>query len=358
MNDLQQMLQVQVPDLDTEAMKKAQNRWNSRTKPPDSLGVLEETAVKIAGITGCCPPELNRPAAVIAAADHGVVSEGVSAFPQEVTRQMVSNFASGGAAANVLSKKQGAQMNIVDVGVLESIEHETVMDRRAGPGTENMARGPAMTEKQLEKCLSAGAEMARNLHAEGIDVVALGEMGIGNTTAASAITATVTGGSVKEVTGPGTGLEGRDLQKKEEVVRQVLKINQPDPDDATDILLKVGGFEIAFLTGFMITAPRLRLPVVLDGFICCSAALCAQVAADEKDITDYYLAGHLSGEPGHSTVLQALDLRPLLKLDMCLGEGSGAILALGVIQNSLALLRDMASFSEAAVSDKSGGDSE
>lgn len=354
MSDISELVYSgKAPPLRTGAARQAEKRWNTRTKPPGSLGTLEDIAVQLTAITGSCPPEVGKKAVVVAAADHGVASEGTSAYPQEVTRQMVANFARGGAAINVLARRRNAEIHVVDAGLLGGVDEPSVLDRRAGRGTKNMIHGPAMSGEQVQFCLRSGAQLAKALVQGGTDIVALGEMGIGNTTAASAVSAALLELCPVEVTGPGTGLDEEGVCRKAQVVGQALHKNRPDPDDPVGVLQKVGGFELAFLAGFMLSGARHRLPMIVDGFICASAALCAGELM--SGLTNYLFAGHLSGEPGHEIILQRLGLQPLLDMQMRLGEGSGAAAALGIMVDSVALLNEMATFSAAGVSTERGG---
>jgi len=348
-------LSCRTPSPYDEEAGRARHRWANRTKPPGSLGILEDAAVQLAAISGRCPPEIRRPAVVVAGADHGVVAEGVSAFPADVTRQMMLNFAAGGAAISVLARRRQADIRIVDAGVTRPPDHPDIIDCRAGAGTANMTRGAAMTREQLAHVLDGGAELAGALVREGTDIIALGEMGIGNTTAASAVSAVLSGRPPLQLTGPGAGLDDAGVKHKAEVISRALAVNRPDAGDPLDVLRKVGGFEIAFLTGVILAAVHNRLPVVIDGFICSSAALCASRMM--SGLTSYLLAGHRSAEPGHDVLLDMLDLQPLLDLQMRLGEGTGAAVSLTLIEDAVALLAGMASFSGAGVSESGGGES-
>lgn len=324
-----------------EAMRKVQSRLDRLTKPPGSLGRLETLAVQLAGITGQPFPHFSRRAVYVLAADHGVVEEGVSAYPQAVTAQMVLNFLRGGAAINVLARHAGAQVVVADFGVKSDLPPE-VLNCKVDSGTRNMVRGPAMTREQAEHAIRLGRSLVRD-----VDLVCTGEMGIGNTTASSAMTAVLTGKPVAEVTGRGTGLA--DVAHKVSVIERAIERTRPNPKDPIDVLSKVGGFEIAGLVGVILEAAERRLPVVLDGFISGTAAL---VASRVAPIRECLIAAHRSTEPGHRAVLADLGLAPLLELDLRLGEGTGAVLALPILDAACKILREMATFDEAGVSER------
>jgi nicotinate-nucleotide--dimethylbenzimidazole phosphoribosyltransferase len=329
--------------LDADAMRSARDELDRKTKPRGSLGRLEELAVQLAGIG----VDEVRPAIVVAAGDHGYADEGVSAYPSEVTRQMLLNFVSGGAAIAVLARELGSELVVVDAGVREPVEDARVRAIRIGAGTADAARGPAMSRDDAVAAIAAGRELAREL-AERCTVVALGDMGIGNTTAASALHAALLGLPPAVVCGPGTGLDAEGVRRKVDVVERALAANAP-LGDAVDVLAALGGYEIAFLVGLALGAAAERLAVVLDGFIVAAAAL---VAAElEPGVTEYMVAAHVSPEPGHRLSLEALGLRPLLDLELRLGEATGAALALPLLRSSLAVLREMATFESAHVTD-------
>ena len=322
------------------AYEEARRRFDAKTKPRGSLGRLEELGCTIARIRGFIPERLES-VIVVAAGDHGVTAESVSAYPSEVTAQMVANFAAGGAAINVLAKQAGTRLVLVDAGIVAPFEHELVRSVRIGAGTANMAQGPAMTAEELERALAAGAELAAELDA---DVVALGEMGIGNTTAASALTAALLGVEPELVCGPGTGLDAAGVARKVDVVKRALAANE-----GADPLAAFGGFEIAFLAGLAIGCAERNVVVLVDGFITAVAVLAAVQRA--PSVAAFLIASHRSPEPGHALVLDALGLEPLLDLGLRLGEGSGAALALPLLDASIAILRDMATFDDAGVTD-------
>ena len=323
------------------AFEEAQARFDAKTKPRGSLGRLERLGCELARIRGFVPERLEA-VIVVAAGDHGVAAEGVSAYPSEVTTQMVANFAAGGAAVNVLARQAGARLVVVDAGIAEPFEHELVRPVRIGAGTANMTQGPALSDEQLEGALTAGETLAAEL-AEA-DVVALGEMGIGNTTAASALTAALLDVDPALVCGAGTGLDAAGVAHKVEVVRRALAANE-----GRDPLAALGGFELAFLAGLATGCAERNVVVLVDGFITAAAALAA--TRREPSVASALVAAHRSPEPGHALVLEALGLEPLLDLGLRLGEGSGAALALPLLHASVAILREMATFGDAGVTD-------
>ena len=343
-----------IAPLDAAVMAAARSRQEQLTKPAGSLGRLEALAIQIAGITAQEQPLLAQKAIVVMAGDHGVTAEGVSAYPAEVTPQMVLNFLCGGAAINALAGVIGARVVVVDIGVAGELAHPDLITRKIAAGTANMAQGPAMTRAQAEDAIAVGIAVVDSLADDGARMVATGEMGIGNTTAASAITAVLTGSAPGDVTGRGTGIDDAQLAHKVAIIERALAVNAPDPDDALDTLAKVGGLEIAGLVGVILGAAARRTPVILDGFIAGSAALVAATLCPTA--RDYLIAGHLSVERGHRILLGALGLEPLLNLDLRLGEGTGAALAMGIIEAALAAHNQMATFAEAGVSEREDGD--
>ncbi|MGI6434828.1 MAG: nicotinate-nucleotide--dimethylbenzimidazole phosphoribosyltransferase [Syntrophomonadaceae bacterium] len=337
------------PDL--KAAEAARVRVDDLTTPLGALGILEQIVIKLASIQGRPMPELGDKVVLVMAADHGVVAEGVSAYPQEVTPQMVLNFLNNGAAINVLSNYTGARVVVTDVGVLGAgIDHPNLNVRKIREGTRNMAREAAMTEEEAVAAIEVGIETVQAEIAAGATLVATGEMGIGNTTASSAILAAFSGADLDIITGRGTGLDNKGRQKKIEVIKQALVRNQPDPDQPLDVLRKVGGLEIAALTGVIIGAAAGRVPVVVDGFISTAAAL---VACKMNPLCrDFLFASHLSQEPGHRIMLEYMDLQPVLHVDLRVGEGTGAVLSFPIFEAAVKLLHEMSTFSEAGVSNK------
>jgi nicotinate-nucleotide--dimethylbenzimidazole phosphoribosyltransferase len=334
-----------IAPLDEEAARAAQSLLDGKTKPRRSLGRLEELACQLAGIRGVAAPPLLTPAVVVMAADHGVADEGVSAYPVEVTRQMVLNFLGGGAAINVLARHAGARLVVVDLGTRTPVEG--VLSRRIGPGTRSFTRGPAMTPAEAVQALEAGIALAGELSADGVDLVALGEMGIGNSTSASALTAAYTGLPAREVTGRGTGVDDQGWNRKVAAVEKALEINPGR--EPLQVLAALGGFEIAGLAGLALGTAARRGAVLVDGFIAGAAALAAVRLAPA--LRGYLIASHRSVEVGHRAVLAELGTRPLLDLDMRLGEGTGAALAIPLVQASLKIVHEMATFASAGVSD-------
>ncbi len=339
-----------IGDIDTETMEKAAARQDQLTKPPGSLGKLEEISIKLAGIFGKSIYNIEGKHIFTMAGDHGVAKSNVSPYPQEVTAQMVLNFLNGGAAISVLAKHVGAELIVVDMGVASDLpESPGIVNRKIGYGTGNIAEGPAMTEEQAYSCISEGIKLVEKLPA-GLRLVGLVDMGIGNTTPSSAIISVITGKSPAEVTGPGTGLDEEGIKRKAEIIEKAIKINEPDSNNGIDVLAKVGGFEIGGLAGVIIGCARRRFPVLIDGFITTAAALIATTIAPAAK--PFLIASHRSAEPGHEAALAYLGLEPLLELDMRLGEGTGAALAMTIVEASARILSDMKTFEEAGVSSK------
>lgn len=341
----------QIQPLDSEAMEAARARQEDLTKPRGSLGKLEEISIQLAGITAVPVPEIEHKVVIVMAGDHGVVAEGVSAYPSEVTPQMVLNFLMGGAAINVLSRHVGARVVIVDMGVAVEMEsHPDLIVKKVALGTNNISQGPAMTYEQALQAVESGADVVKGELEKGLDILAIGDMGIGNTTPSAAIAASLMGSSVEEIVGRGTGVDDAGLQRKINAVRRALETNQPDANDSLDVLAKVGGFEIAGLVGAILAAVAHRMPVVIDGFISTAAAMIAVSLAPRA--RDYLFSAHRSQELGHKIMLEWLGFEPLLDLQMRLGEGTGAVLAISIIEAASKTLSEMATFSEAGVSDK------
>lgn len=340
-----------IKSLDSDAMEAARVRQNALTKPQGSLGRLEELSIQVAGITRQARPHMDHKVVVVMAGDHGVVAEGVSAYPQEVTPQMVTNFLAGGAAINVLSRYAGARVVIVDMGVATDLSpRPELLIRKVGYGTHNIAVGPAMTHAQAEQSILSGAAVVEEEIQHGLDILATGDMGIGNTTPSAAIATAVTGKPVEEIVGRGTGVDDEGLRRKVSAVERALRVNQPDPNDGLDLLAKVGGFEIGGLAGAILGAAANHKPVVIDGFISTAAAILAVKLAPQ--VRDYLIAAHTSQELGHCLMTEWLGLTPLLNMKMRLGEGTGAVLAMLLVEASCRILDEMATFSEAGVSDK------
>ncbi len=342
---------ARIGPLDVPAMRAAAARQLRLTKPAGALGRLEDLSIRLAGITGMARPRIRAPAIVVAAATHGVAAEGVSAYPASVTAQMVQNFLRGGAAINVLAAQAGAELIVVDAGVDPPLAPQPhLRNAKIAPGTRNFRRMRAMTRDQARAIVEAGIALGYELIDAGKQIVALGEMGIGNTTAAAAISAAVTQAPVEAVVGRGTGIDDQRLKRKQAVVAGALALHQPDPRDPLDVLSAVGGYEIGFLAGCCLAAAARRAPVVLDGYITAAAAL---LAAGWCPLSrEYFIASHRSPEPGHAVALEHLGLRPLLDLDLRLGEGSGAALALPIVISAARLLDEMATFEEAHVDER------
>lgn len=333
---------------DQRAAGLARERQDRLTKPIGALGVLEDISIKVAGITGEPRPRPGKKVVLVMAGDHGVTREGVSLYPPEVTPQMVENFLSGGAAINVLARHAGAEVRVVDMGMASPLEHPGLISRRVKAGTDNLARGPAMSREEAVRALEAGMEVAEEAIEDGAEYLAVGEMGIGNTTAASAVTACLAGLDPSVVTGRGTGLGDEAVERKVEVIRRALELNVPDPSDALDVLSKVGGLEIAGMAGAILACAAARRPVLVDGFISAAGAYVA--AGLHPGAVDFMIASHSSVERGHAVILERLGLKPIIFAEMRLGEGTGAALGFTLVDAALRLLDEMATFEEAGVS--------
>jgi nicotinate-nucleotide--dimethylbenzimidazole phosphoribosyltransferase len=344
---------------DAAAAAQARTREDSLTKPRGALGALEDVAVRLASVTRTCPPAVPAaPAVAVFAADHGVHAQGVTPWPQEVTAQMVGNFVAGGAAVNALARQLGVRVVVVDVGVVAPIDPAPgLWQRKVRAGTRDLTVEPAMTRDEAEAALAVGVEVAEHLADEGADLLLTGDMGIANTTASAALVAAFTGAPAEAVTGRGTGVDDDTLARKVDAVRTGLRLHGLDAEtaaaDPVAALAAVGGLEHAALAGFVLVGAARRIPVVLDGVIAGAAALVAQALA--PSVVDACLAGHRSAEPGHAHALRALGLRALVDLDLRLGEGTGAVLAVPLVQAAAAALRDMATFDAAGVVDKTLG---
>jgi nicotinate-nucleotide--dimethylbenzimidazole phosphoribosyltransferase len=350
-------LTARIGPLDAEAMAVVARRLDRLTKPPGSLGRLETLALELAGIRGEPVTSIDRPAIAIFAGDHGIVRQGVSPYPPEVTRQMVANFAAGGAAINVLSRVAGAELVVVDVGVRgEPVSGTTssvalhVIHARVAPGTRDFSAEPAMTAAETLAAIEVGRRVAATLVARGCDLLGVGDMGIGNTTSSSAIVAALLDRPARDVTGRGTGLDDEGVRRKAAVIEAALALHRPDRARPLDVLAAVGGLEIAAIAGAVLEAAGRGVPVVLDGFITGAAALVAARLA--PDLPPRLIASHRSAEPGHRIVLDALGLEPVLDLGLRLGEGSGAALAMPVVSAAARILGEMATFEDAGVADR------
>ena len=345
----QTLLQIQPQNADCRAA--ARSRLEQLTMPHWALGRLMDLAEDLAGITGSVHPPVTRKTIVTMAGDHGVTASGVSKFPQEVTPQMVHNFVNGGAGINALARLAGARVVVVDMGVAADLDElarkGAIISKRIAPGTANLETGPAMSREEAIRSVEAGIEVALEL-AETTDLFGTGDMGIGNTTPSSAIVATLTGGTVEEITGHGTGIDDQQFQHKVAVIKTGLRVNAPNPADALDVLAKVGGFEIGGIAGLILGAAALKKPVLIDGFISTAGALIAQALSPVS--TQYMIAAHQSVEQGHRIALKHLGKQPLLDLDLRLGEGTGAALAMHQVEAAVRILTEVATFAEAAVS--------
>jgi nicotinate-nucleotide--dimethylbenzimidazole phosphoribosyltransferase len=340
-----------IEPLDERAMTDARERQAQLTKPAGALGVLEDASIRLSGIQRTCPPTaLARPVVAVFAGDHGVHAQGVTPWPQEVTASMIANFRAGGAAVNVLARQAGADVLVVDMGVAADLAPgDDLLDHKIRRGTSDLATGPAMTRDEAVQGLLAGAAVADRLVDAGYDCLLTGDMGIANTTPSAALVAALTGSAPGRVTGRGTGVDDATLGRKVEVISSAL-LERPPGDDPVETLASLGGFEHAGLAGFVLGAAARRVPVILDGVIAGSAALVAQALAPEA--IGYCFAGHRSVEPGHVVALERLGLRPLVDLDLRLGEGTGAVLSFPLVEAAGALLREMATFDSAGVARK------
>jgi len=338
--------------VDKTAAEVARERQDRLTKPAGSLGVLEEVSIRLSAMTRVCPPPIPEPAAVaIFAADHGVHAQGVTPWPQEVTAQMVANFLEGGAVANALARQVGAEVSVIDVGVAGALPvSDALQVRKIRPGTVDMTVSTAMTRDEAEAAIEVGIECAGELVESGFACLLTGDMGIANTTASAALIATFTGHDVADVTGRGTGIDDETYERKISVIRRALALHSPDPNDPVGALAAIGGLEHAALAGFILGGAARGVPVILDGVIAGAAALVAARLA--PDAVDYCIAGHRSAEPGHSATLAYLNLHPLVDLELRLGEGSGALLSLPLVQAAARVLAEVATFDSAGVTEK------
>lgn len=337
-----------IKNIEIDPNGKIQERLDDLTKPRGSLGRLEELAKTFCSIRGKME-NVKRKAVFVMAGDHGVANDGVSAFPQAVTYQMVLNFINGGAAINVLARNAGAEVIVTDCGVIGEFEinHESFKNKKVAHGTKSFLTGPAMSKEEAVQSIEAGIEVFEEVYTEDLNLVAPGDMGIGNTTPSSAITNVFTGVSVAEVVGRGTGVDDDGLKRKIEVIEQGIENNQPDPKDPIDVLSKVGGFEIGAIAGLCLAAASKRVPVLIDGFIVSAGALIASEIC--PNVKDYLIASHKSVEIGHQTILKKLGKEPLMDMDLRLGEGTGSALAFNMVEVSTKILLEMATFSGAKV---------
>ena len=341
---------------DGEWIEKARQRTAQLVMPTRALGRLHEISEQLCGILKTLKPSINRRGILIMAGDHGVVEEGVSAYPQVITGEMVRAFLKGGAGINVLARHVGAEVWVVDMGIIPELEpasHDRAdrfLIRKVARGTSNLAEGPAMTRQDAEKAILTGFQLATDLFDKGVEILGTGDMGIGNTTPSAAIGAVLTGRGLAEMVGRGTGVDDKGLTRKREVIRQGIQVNQPDPADGLDVLSKIGGFEIGGIAGCVLAGAYHSRPVVIDGLISTAGALVAHTLCPA--VSDYLFAGHCSEEPGHKAMLEHLGLDPILDLGMRLGEGTGGALAMGIMEGAVRVFHDMLTFEEAEVTDK------
>lgn len=349
------MIQIaeQIPSLNKEMGEKVRAYIDTLTKPPGSLGRLEEMAIQLAEITSEEFPTVTPPGVIVFAGDHGVVEEGVSAFPQAVTVQMVMNFVNGGAAINVFSRQIGAMFEVVDVGVAEDFHTDVVVNRKVRYGTANFCQQDAMTRKEAEEAIAVGFERGEKMIRQGCKCLIIGEMGIGNTTPSSAILSLLSGHDLHSLVGKGTGLDPEQVSNKEKVIARALESRRPDPKDPIDILTKVGGLEIAAITGAMLAGAAHRIPILVDGFICTVSALLAKQICNKA--SDYMIVSHRSVEPGHQLAVTLLGKKPILDLGLRLGEASGAAVTFPILQSATLMLKEMATFTSAGISNKDEG---
>ncbi|HHX88127.1 MAG TPA: nicotinate-nucleotide--dimethylbenzimidazole phosphoribosyltransferase [Firmicutes bacterium] len=342
-----------IKPLNQKAMERARQRQDLLTKPSGSLGRLEELSVQLAGIRGDFFPPDSKKVIVAMAADHGVTAEGVSAFPREVTAQMVLNFVNNGAGVNVLARLSGAEVKVVDIGVDSEIDSPLVKKAKIRYGTANMCEEKAMSREEACRAVAVGISTAEEESEAGALVLATGEMGIGNSTASSAVAAALTGRPPSMLAGRGTGLDDQGLKRKIEVLERALALHRPEPEDPLDVLSKVGGLELGGLAGLILGAAACRRPVIIDGFISTAAALLAVSLCPTAK--SYLIPSHLSREPGHGFLLSFMHLQPYLHLNMCLGEGTGAALAMNLVEAASRIMLEMATFEGAGISNKQQG---
>ena len=330
--------------LDGTSMKNARDRLDSLLKPPGSLGQLEAIAEKLSGITGRVGGQIGKKIIIVMCADNGVTDEGVSSFPKTISTLVAETMLKGLSGVSVLAKHANAGLMIVDLGLEGDISDERIIPRKIRRGTANMAKGPAMSREEAVRAVETGIEITVRAIEEGAGILGTGEIGIGNTTTASAVVHAITGARLDDVVGRGAGLDDEGLRRKKEVIRRAMGVNRPDPDDALDVLSKVGGFDIAGLTGCYLAAAARRVPIVIDGFIAGAAAVAA--ANFHEGVRDFMFTSHASAEPGTAAVSKALGLTPILALDMRLGEGTGAALAFHIIEAALKIINEMGTFKD------------
>jgi len=342
--------------VDQQWIARARERTAQLVMPTRALGRLHDISEQICGIQQTLQPSTGRKAVLVMAGDHGVVSEGVSAYPQEVTGAMVHTFLAQGAGINAICRQVNAEVFVVDLGVISVLEAgnlpggDRLIVHKIAPGTANFTRGAAMTVQQAEQAVLAGFQEASQLFQDGVEIIGTGDMGIGNTTPSAAIGAVICGVDLAEMVGRGTGVDDQGLNRKQAVIRRGIEVNQPDPQDGLDVLSKVGGFEIGGIAGCALAGAFHRRPVIIDGFISTAGALIARAIC--PTVTQYLLAGHCSAEPGHRHMLNHLNLNPILDLGMRLGEGTGGALAMSIVDGALRIFKEVMTFAEAGVADK------
>lgn len=336
-----------IGDLDQELMQKAQERLDSLTKPLGSLGRLESIVKQIVGITGELYPSVDKKTVVIMCSDNGVVEEGVSSCPKSVTSSVTRNFTRGITGINVLTRHSGADIVVVDIGVDDEIDNPKVLNRKIRRGTWNMAKGPAMTREEAIRAIETGIEVVSDLKKKGVNLLGTGEMGVGNTTTSSAVAMVLTQYDVDCMVGRGAGLTNEGFETKKRVIQKAIEVNRPDPADPIDVIAKVGGFDIAGLAGCFIGAAANRIPILIDGFISCTAAIAA--VKIKPEVKNFIFPSHGSAEPGSRKVLEALGFEPMLNLEMRLGEGTGAALGFHIIDAAIAAYTQMGTFDDAAI---------
>jgi len=350
---LDEILNGIVP-VDREWIIKARERTAQLVMPPRALGRLHDISERLCGIYKNLKPSINQKAVLVMAGDHGVVNEGVSAFPQDVTGAMVGTFLKGGAGINAICRYVGADVWVVDMGIIPELDPDSMdggdrlLVRKIAKGTANFTKGPAMTRQEAEKAVLTGFNLAAEFFNKGVDILGTGDMGIGNTTPSAAIGAVITGKSPENMVGRGTGIDDKGLMRKQNIINSGIQVNQPDRKDGLDILSKVGGFEIGGIAGCMLAGAYHSRPVMVDGFISTAGALIAHTLCPH--VTDYLFAGHRSEEPGHQAMLEHLKLEPILDLGMRLGEGTGGALAMEIMEAALRVFKDVLTFEEAGVS--------
>ena len=342
-----------IEPLDQEWITKARQRTAQLVMPTRALGRLHEISERLCGIQKTMQPSINRKAILVMAGDHGVVAEGVSAYPQEVTGAMVQTFLAGGAGINAIARHVAADVYVVDMGIiaeLDGVGSDRLIVHKIAPGTANFTRGPAMSRQDAERSILFGFQEASRLYQNGVEIMGTGDMGIGNTTPSAAIAAVICGGDLEEMVGLGTGVDIDGLARKQDAVARGIAVNSPDPSDGLDVLAKVGGFEIGAIAGCVLSAGFHRRPVVIDGFISTAGALIARALCPR--VADYLFAGHCSEESGHRAMLEYLKLDPILDLGMRLGEGTGGALAMSIMQGAVSVFKEVLTFEEAGVAGK------